>query len=191
MALRPGEIHSGDLSSAQRELLPFGGNYLVGMHFIEWLARRYGVEKLWSLIDVQGRSWVSVLGVSFRFMWVYGKGPGELVDEWRDTLRHSGPWRSRPPDQSVLDPDLGYFARLASAPDGTLATITVGRDASSRLRIYSPEGKLRLEESLTRFLPGRPTIATSPPNMARKPRRTKQSLMAASFSVRSAAARSR
>src|SRR5678816_86561 len=67
--------------------LAFGGNYLVGMHFIEWLARRYGADKLWELIDVQGRSWIPVLGVSFRFMWVYGKGPGELVDEWRESLR--------------------------------------------------------------------------------------------------------
>ena len=162
VALRQGEIHSGDLSSAQRELLPFGGNYVVGMHFIEWLARRYGVEKLWQLIDVQGRSWIGVLGVSFRFMWVYGKGPGELVDEWRDSLRHSGPWRTRPASQSVLDPDLGYFARLASAPDGTMATITVGRDTASRLRLYAPDGTLRREVSLTQFLPGRSTIATNP-----------------------------
>ena len=162
VALRKGEIRSGDLSSAQRELFPFGGNYLAGMHFIEWLARRYGVDKLWALIDVQGRSWIPVLGVSFRFMWVYGKGPGELVDEWRESLRHSGPWRERPPSQKVLDPDLGYFARLASAPDGTLAAITSGLDSSAELRIYNPDGSLRLREPLTRFWPGRPYIATSP-----------------------------
>jgi len=161
VALRQGEIHSGDLSSAQRELLPFGGNYVVGMHFIEWLAQRYGAEKLWQLIDVQGRSWIGVLGVSFRFMWVYGKGPGELVDEWRDSLRHSGPWRTRPAGQKTLDPDLGYFARLASAPDGTMVTVTVGLDAPPRLRIYGPDGKKRREDSLTQWLPGRATIATS------------------------------
>jgi len=162
VALRKGEIHSGDLSSAQRELLPFGGNYLVGMHFIEWLARRYGADKLWELIDVQGRSWIPVLGVSFRFMWVYGKGPGELVDEWRESLRHSGPWRERPGNQKVLDPDLGYFARLASAPDGTLAAVTAGRDSSSELRIYDPDGSVRFRRPLTNFWPGRPYIATSP-----------------------------
>ncbi len=162
VALRKGELTSGDLSPGQRELLPFGGHYLAGMHFIEWLARRYGVEKLWALIDVQGRSWVPVLGVSFRFMWVYGKGPGELVDEWRESLRHSGPWRERPEGQKVLDPDLGYFARLASAPDGTLATITAGRDFSSELRIYGPDGALRVRRALANFWPGRPYIATSP-----------------------------
>ena len=162
VALRKGELSSGDLSPSQRELLPFGGNYLAGMHFIEWLARRYGADRLWALIDVQGRSWVPVLGVSFRFMWVYGKGAGELVDEWRESLRHSGPWRERPEAQKVLDPDLGYFARLASAPDGTLATITAGRDAASELRVYGPDGSVRVRRPLTNFWPGRPYIATSP-----------------------------
>ena len=162
VALRKGEIHSGDLSSAQRQLLPFGGNYLVGMHFIEWLARRYGADKLWALIDVQGRSWVPFLGVAFRFMWVYGKGPGELVDEWRESLRHSGPWRDRPGWQKVLDPDLGYFARLASAPDGTMAAVTAGLDSKPELRIYNPDGSVRLRSALTNFWPGRPYIATSP-----------------------------
>ena len=57
------------------------------MQFIDWLARRYGVEKLWELIDVQGSSWIPFLGVSFRFMWVYGKDPGGLVDEWREMLQ--------------------------------------------------------------------------------------------------------
>jgi len=162
VAYRKGEIHSGDLSSAQRELLPFGGNYLVGMHFIEWLARRYGADKLWALIGVQGRSWIPILGVSFRFMWVYGKGPGELVDEWRESLRHSGPWRERPDSQKVLDPDLGYFARLASAPDGTLAAVTAGLDSVAELRIYNPDGSVRFRRALTSFWPGRAYIATSP-----------------------------
>ena len=162
VALRRGEIFPGDMSPSNRELLPFGGNYLVGMHFIEWLARRYGADKLWALIDVQGRSWIPFLGVSFRFMWVYGKGPGELVDEWRESLRHSGPWRTRPADQKVLDPDLGYFARLASAADGTLAVITAGRDSSSELRVRNPDGSLRFRMPLARFWPGRPYLATSP-----------------------------
>lgn len=162
VALRKGEISPGDMSPGQRELVPFGGQYLVGMHFIEWLARRYGADKLWALIDLQGRSWIPFLGVSFRFMWVYGKGPGELVDEWRESLRHSGPWRERPAAQKVLDADLGYFARLASAPDGTLAAITVGGDSASELRIRNPDGSLRLRRPLTNFLPGRPYIATSP-----------------------------
>jgi hypothetical protein len=162
VALRQGEIYPGDLSPAQRELLPFGGNYLVGMHFIEWLAQRYGADKLWALIDVQGRSWIPILGVAFRFMWVYGKGPGELVDEWRESLRHSGPWRERPVAQKVLDPDLGYFARIASAPDGTMATIAAGRDFAPELRIRNPDGSLRFRQALTLFLPGRTYIATSP-----------------------------
>src|SRR5262249_28848017 len=124
VALRKGEIYPGDLSPAQRELLPFGGNYLVGMHFIEWLAPPYGTERWWALTAVKGGAWFPILGVVFRFMWVYEKGRGELAEEWRETLRPSGPWRERPPAQKVLAPALGYFPRIASAPDGTLATVT-------------------------------------------------------------------
>jgi hypothetical protein len=162
LALRKGEIYSGDLSPGQRELVPFGGNYVVGMQFIEWLANRYGADRLWSLIDLQGRSLLPPLGVAFRFMWVYGKGPGELVDEWRDSLRHSGPWRTRPASQGTIDGDLGYWARIAAAPDGTLATIAAGRDFPSELRIRNPDGSLRLRRSLTQFFPGRRTVASSP-----------------------------
>ncbi|MGZ6130919.1 MAG: TolB family protein, partial [Myxococcaceae bacterium] len=162
VALRKGDIYPGDMSPGQRELLPFGGQYVVGSQFITWLARRYGAEKLWELIDVQGSSWIPFLGVSFRFMWVYGKDPGGLVAEWRETLQHSGPWRERPESQKVLDRDLGYFARIASAPDGTLATITAGLDFASELRISNPDGSLRFRRRLTNFLPVRPYIVTSP-----------------------------
>jgi hypothetical protein len=162
VALRKGDIYPGDMSPGQRELLPFGGQYVVGSRFITWLASRYGVEKLWELIDVQGASWIPFLGVSFRFMWVYGKDPGGLVAEWREMLRNSGPWRERPENQKILDPDLGYFARITAAPDGTLATVTAGLDFSSELRIRNPDGSIRVRRTLTNFLPGRPYIVTSP-----------------------------
>ena len=147
VALRKGDIYPGDMSPGQRELLPFGGQYVVGSQFITWLASRYGVEKLWQLIDVQGASWIPFLGVSFRFMWVYGKDPGGLVAEWREMLRNSGPWRERPESQKILDPDLGYFARITAAPDGTLATIAAGLDFSSELRIRNPDGSIRVRRA--------------------------------------------
>ena len=175
VALRKGDIYPGDMSPGQRELIPFGGQYVVGMHFIEWLARRYGAEKLWELIDVQGSSWIPFLGVSFRFMWVYGKDPGGLVAEWREMLQHSGPWRERPESQKVLDRDLGYFARIASAPDGTLATITAGLDFASELRIRNPDGSLRLRRRAHQ-LPARPALHRHQPQrgqraLLRRPRR--------------------
>ena len=77
-------------------------------------------------------------------------------------LQHSGPWRERPESQKVLDRDLGYFARMTAAPDGTLATITAGLDFASELRIRNPDGSMRVRRSLTKFLPGRPYIITSP-----------------------------
>ncbi len=175
VALRKGDIYPGDMSPGQRQLLPFGGQYVVGSQFITWLARRYGAEKLWELIDVQGSSWIPFLGVSFRFMWVYGKDPGGLVAEWRETLQHSGPWRERPEGQKVLDRDLGYFARIASAPDGTLATITAGLDFASELRIRNPDGSLRFRRAAHQ-LPARPALHRHQPQrgqraLLRRPRR--------------------
>src|SRR5262249_13802983 len=131
----------------------------------------YGADKLWALIDVQGRSWIPVLGVSFRFMWVYGKGPGELVAEWRESLRHSGPWRERPEWQKVLDRDLGYFARLASAPDrapapapgGRRARRRRGRGLGGRAPHQHPGGLGPPGGRAHEFLPGPPLHRAHPP----------------------------
>jgi hypothetical protein len=48
LAMRGGWIGPGDLAISQRDLIPSSGAYLTGLHFIEFLAAKYGEDKLWS-----------------------------------------------------------------------------------------------------------------------------------------------
>src|SRR5206468_13005718 len=118
----------GDLVGANRDELPFGGSYLIGEHFVEYLAETYGEEKLWKLVDVQGRSVFSLFGVTLRFKEVYGKSIGALLEDYSRALAAHLPDRPVPVGQTLLAHDLGPFARLATARDGTLATVQKQRD---------------------------------------------------------------
>src|SRR5262249_37436091 len=65
-AFAGGDVGGGDLSELQR-LPPPGGNYLVGTMFVDFLARRYGEEPLWRVIEAQASSWTILFMVSSRF----------------------------------------------------------------------------------------------------------------------------
>ncbi|HXX31910.1 MAG TPA: hypothetical protein VEJ89_14510, partial [Myxococcaceae bacterium] len=162
VAERGGQLEPGDLISTNREFLPVGANYLVGEYFVKWLARTYGEEKLWQVVNIQGHSWLSPLGVTLRFKAVYGLSIGALVGEFAQELARTAQARRRPPGQRVIDPDLGYFARAASSPDGSIAAVLVGLDAPAELRLRGPDGRLVLRRALAQLLPGRPYIGTSP-----------------------------
>ncbi len=159
---RGGRVGPGDLTLFQRELYPDSGAYLTGLHFIEFLADKYGEEHLWSLIDLQGRSIVSPLGVALRFKVVYGLSLGALVDQWEAELKAKSKPRPRPPGQTVLRDDAGYAVRLAAAPDGTLAAISSGRDEITLLRLLEPDGRVRVERPLTRLTPDRDYVSIGP-----------------------------
>ncbi len=162
LASRGGWISAGDLSLAQRELIPSSGAYLTGLHFIEHLARKYGEQKLWDVVDLQGRSVLSPFGVALRFKAVYGLSLGALIDEWslqNATLPRD---RLRPENQKVVIDALGYAARLASAPDGTMAVVSAGRDEVAKLRILKADGTLRAELKLAQFFPSRDWVSAGP-----------------------------
>ena len=48
-------LHGGDLSEFNRDAF-MGNHYLVGSHFVRFLAERYGEWDLWKTIEVQARS---------------------------------------------------------------------------------------------------------------------------------------
>ncbi len=158
-----GEIRSGNLNPGDRELLPFGGNYLSGSRFVEWLAETWGVEKLWEFVDLQGRSVFSPVGVTLRFKKVYGQTIGSMLDAYSRAYVAALPERRRPDTQAVLAPDLGYQARLAASPsDGALATISVGLDQVVRLTVREADGSERFSRPLVQILPGRAWIVAHP-----------------------------
>ncbi|MGI5861042.1 MAG: hypothetical protein ACOX6T_03185 [Myxococcales bacterium] len=162
IAVESGELDAGSLSPYNRKAVPYGGAYLVGMGFVGYLARTYGEENLWKLIDKQGSSVFSPLGVTLRFKSVYGKSIGALFDDYTAELRASLRERKRPASQRVLVEEVGFEARMATAPGAPIALIAEGRDSEVRLEIREPDGRLRIARSLTKLLPFRPWIVASP-----------------------------
>jgi hypothetical protein len=159
---RGGELGPGDLSLSQRELTPYSGAYLTGLYFVEYLARTYGEDRLWELMDRQGASFIFPLAVTLRFGDVYGKTLGELVEDFSRELRRTIPARTRPASQRTLRPQVGQFARLATHPaTGTLALITSGNDEVHTLRILGVDGTVRAERRLVQLLPGRDWVYSS------------------------------
>ncbi len=163
VASRGGALGPGDLSPYNRELYPESGAYLSGLFFVEWLAQRSGEERLWELMDLQGRSFFWPFGTVLRFKTIYGASLGALVDEWSESLQAGLVVRERPEAQRVLLPHLGQWARLAShATSGTLAVVTSGNDEVPMLRILGPEGGVRVERRLTRMFPWREWVVVGP-----------------------------
>jgi hypothetical protein len=163
VAVRGGNLGPGDLSPDNRDESPFGGNYLVGMHFIDFLASKYGEEKLWQLIDVQGRAILSPLGVTLRFKAVYGKSVGALFDEFSEELKANLRPRHRPLTQVPLSEELGPFARMTASPgDGAIATVSARRTDVVRLTVQERDGSIRFSRRLTQILPLRRWISSDP-----------------------------
>lgn len=158
-----GELDPGYLSPEHRALDPFGGNYLTGMHFVEYLAAKYGEKKLWRLVDEQGESLLPPLAVTLRFKGVYGRDIGSLFDEYTRVLRQGLRERERPASQRVWMTDAGYFSRLAShAQSGVTALVSVGREEYSRLTVREADGRVRFERPLVELLPGRRWVLGNP-----------------------------
>lgn len=160
---RDGRMDPGFLSPENREMDPFGGNYLTGMHFVEYLATKYGEAKLWKLVDNQGTSIVPPLAVTLRFKSVYGKDIGSLFADFSKDLSEQLIPRTRPATQQKWIPDAGYFSRLTSHPEsGVTALVSVGRKSYSRLTVREADGRVRFERPLVDLLPFRRWVLGSP-----------------------------
>lgn len=161
-ALAKFSVDSGNLNVQDRRVLPVGGNYLVGQHFVEWLALKYGEEKLWEFIDDQGSSVLSPLWVTLRFKAVYGNSIGAEMDAYAAHLRKTVKLRERTPEQKVLLPEVGYWGRLAVAQDGSYAVWNASRDEVTRITVYEKDGRERFSRKLAQLFPGREWISTNP-----------------------------
>ncbi|GHG75959.1 hypothetical protein [Comamonas sp. JC664] len=161
--VKDGRLNPGYLSPEHRALDPFGGNYMTGMHFVEYLAKTYGEPKLWKLVDEQGGSWVPPLAVTLRFKRVYGRDIGDLFQEYTQVLRRELSARQRPASQRTWVADAGYFSRLAThAGSGVSATVGVGRERYTRLTVLEPDGRVRFERPLVELVPLRRWVLGSP-----------------------------
>ena len=162
VAGRDYKLHAGDLNAENRELGAFGAHYLIGNHFIEYLAETYGEAKLWQLIDTQGRSFFSPLGVTLRFRQVYGKDIAGLFNEFVTALPQRVPQRTRPATQTEFKPPQGYWARLASCPaQQVVAVAHQGTDQVPMINVWNADGTERFSRRLTDIFPGRDRVTGS------------------------------
>jgi len=153
-------INGGDLSAGNRDF--FGGNhYLIGSEFVSFLAGRYGEQKLWDLIALQGRSVLFPFLVNVRFWRAYDSSLSTLIDQFADDVAARNPVQQRPPTQRPLR-QVGDSARYGRAPDGTEVLLAADRDAPSRLFVIAPDGTTLVERDLTDVVPPRQLVTSSP-----------------------------
>ena len=153
-------FHGGDLSVAQRDFYA-GSYYLNGSQFVRFLADKYGEDKLWKLIGVQGRSIFFPLWVNLRFWQAYDKTLSTLIGEFADEVATNLPARDRPPDQRVIRP-AGDSARYIRGADGSEALLASDHDRPAWLAVYGPDGRLRSQRELADVLPLRKLAIAAP-----------------------------
>jgi len=152
-------INGGDLSELHRQT-PFGSHYLVGSHFIDWLARRYGEEKLWQVVRNQAGAFLFPFGVNTRFKSIYGKTLASLINEF-DAELIAQPVPAKPKEQQTILP-LGTEARYERGDDGSEVIVDSSQDQPTKLRVFDRNGKLKVERNLVDILPPRKLIVASP-----------------------------
>jgi hypothetical protein len=150
-------LQGGDLSEFSRDAF-MGNHYLVGSHFIRFLAGRYGEWDLWKTIEVQARSVLFPFLVNVRFWQGFGKSLETLVGEFADDTAARYPATARPPEQRVLE-TVGSIARYGRATDGSEALVIEGHDTPTRIVVRGPDGGVRVDRNLTDVVPPRTLVA--------------------------------
>lgn len=138
----------------------YGGHYLIGSRFIDYLMRTYGEKTFWSLVARQSKVIASPFGVGGRFKRVYKKSLTTLIDEFYAFTQRRYPPRSRPAGQRSLW-HLGVAATMAQARSGHVAIITQDLDKPVRIVVLSPDGKELVSRRLTDVGFGRRLIRPS------------------------------
>ena len=155
-----GKLGASDLSEWKRAAV-VGNHYLVGTMFVSFLAEKYGDAALWRVVALQARSLSIVLSIDGRFNEVYGKGLGELFDEFKAWTAERFPVRPRPVYEQPVRA-LGTDARWAWAESGAVAVIDNDLDRGTTLTVWEPGGGVRARMRLTDVVPPR-TLAVSDP----------------------------
>ena len=152
-------IQGGDLSEFNRDAF-MGNHYLVGSHFVRYLAERYGEWPLWRTIEVQARSIFFPLWINLRFWQAYDKTLETLFAEFAEEVARQHPAVARPPEQRMLE-KVGAVARYGRAADGSEALIVQGHDTPPRIVVRGPDGRVRVDRNLIDVAPPRTLVAAS------------------------------
>ncbi|MET0414230.1 MAG: hypothetical protein ABW217_23165, partial [Polyangiaceae bacterium] len=144
---RVGALHGGYLNVAQREVL-MGGNYLFGSHFVDYLARTYGEERLWQVVGAQSNAVFFPFAISNLFRNVYGESLATLIDEFAADAKRRYPARARPAAQRAVD-TLGRSTKYARSANGREVLLTEDVDDPPRLVARDADGTLLSSRRLT------------------------------------------
>jgi hypothetical protein len=157
----PRRLRLSDMHMANRTVAGIGSPaYLVGSHFVAFLAERYGEAKLWEVIRRQNASVISMFGVNQRLAAPYGKSLDELFDEFVAASEERFSVRPRPMGQTVELAEVGAVSRLAVCRSGGCwAVVGSGPGRASRLRMFDAHGAQIWSRRLVDTLP--PRDATS------------------------------
>jgi len=155
-----GKDLSGGYLQAMKRTVPLGPQYLIGSHFIDWLARTYGEHKLWQLVAHQSDELLPPLGVNTRFGSVYGRSLSKLIDDFNAHLKREWPVRKRPVAERKLE-QLGVYARYTRAATGREAWISSDLDLPVRLTVRDSDGAELMSRNLNEILPFRKLVQPS------------------------------
>lgn len=152
-------INGGDFSTNQRNT-PFGAQYLVGAHFIDYLIHEYGETRLWKLINEQANDVIYPIGINWAFDKIYDKSLSGLIDEFSEDVKRRYPVRTRPAEQRQLRalPSTAQFYRGRS---GHTVLATQGPDDYASYAVYDPNGKELLSHRLNDLGVGRRIVGSS------------------------------
>lgn len=148
-----------DLDFANRRI-PWGGQYLVGSHFVDWLVKKYGEPKLWDVIARQSDEVLFPIDVSGRFRNAFGSPLANLYAEFARETKAAIRKRVRPATQAI-ERTLDQYARLAVAKNGTWAAVESGIVTQSRIVVVGADGVEKFSTNLTGVLPSRALVAPS------------------------------
>lgn len=134
-------IRGGDFSTAQRPY-SWGHHYLVGSHFVSFIADRYGEDALWKLVEKQGASWLFPVGVALRWKAATGSSLPSLIGEFSDYVSEKFPKRDRPNSQRVVR-SAAESARYVVSSTGREAVLVQDGDTPASLHIYEGGKRIR------------------------------------------------
>ncbi len=159
-AAMAGRSFNGGMLSPYNRRIPHGPQYLIGSHFIDWLARTYGEDKLWELVRHQGDEVLAPIAVNQRFGSAFGHPLTTLIDQYNRHLQRTLKVRHRPAEQRVVA-SLGQYARYARSAEGSEVRVYSDLATPLQLEVRGPSGAVRLKRLLTDVVPPRKLLSPS------------------------------
>lgn len=141
----------------------YEGAYLTGSHFIEYLAKTYGEDKIWSWVKLQGDSLFWPIGVGNRFEDAFGVSLSQAIQDFSVQLSKTLQKRQRPIGQKpIAEKILNSQLPFAAHPRGLVAYLTSTQDQSTTLTVVGESGAALLQRPLTDVVPPRVILSGRP-----------------------------